>query len=242
MNCTNCKTEVNANYCPNCGLPTKLKRIDAHYIIHEIEHILHFERGILYTIKELIVNPGKNVRSYLIENRSRLVKPVLFIIITSLIYAIAFKFFHFEDAYINFNGKEDADRMPVSISVFKWLQANYGYANILFSMFIAFWLKLFFRKSTYNFFEILILLCFVLGIGMLIYATFGMVEGLFHVKTMKFAGIIGLIYTIWAIANFYDSKKLVNYLKAFASYTLGMLTAMLTVLVITVIIDLVIIK
>jgi predicted acetyltransferase len=35
-----------------------LKRIDGHYIIHEIEHVLHFERGNLYTVRELITKPG----------------------------------------------------------------------------------------------------------------------------------------------------------------------------------------
>ncbi|QBQ41582.1 DUF3667 domain-containing protein [Sphingobacterium psychroaquaticum] len=242
MNCTNCKTEVDLNYCPKCGQPTKLKRIDGHYILHEIEHVLHFERGILYTIKELIVNPGQNVKSYLVENRSRLVKPVIFIIITSLIYAIAYKIFHFEDAYINFNGTEDVSKMPVSIAVFKWLQSNYGYTNMLVSVFMVFWLKLFFRKANYNFFEILILLCFVLGIGMLIYAFFGIAEGLTGIKTMKVGGIVGLIYSTWAIGDFFGGKKITKYLKAFASYVLGMLTFILIVMLATVIIDTVILK
>jgi hypothetical protein len=84
MNCKSCTTEVHSKFCPNCGQPTSLKRIDRHYIIHEIEHVLHLERGILYTIRELITNPGQNIRNYLAENRSRLVKPIIFIIITSL--------------------------------------------------------------------------------------------------------------------------------------------------------------
>lgn len=240
MNCSNCNTEINSKYCPNCGTPAQLKRIDAHYVIHEIEHLLHFERGILYTIRELLIRPGQNVQNYLLKNRSRLVKPVLFVIIASLIYGLAFSFFHFEDAYINFNGKEDTNKMPVSIAVFKWLQAHYGYANILFGVFIAFWLKLFFRKTNYNFFEILVLLCFVLGMSMLIYSISGIVEGLTHIKTMKVGGVIGLIYIIWAVASFFDGKNPLNYLKAFAAYTLGMLTAVFSILITTVIIDTVI--
>ena len=86
MNCKNCKKETSENFCSNCGQPTSLKRIDGHYIIHEIEHVLHFERGILYTVKELLINPGQTIRNYILENRSRLVKPVIFIIVASLIY------------------------------------------------------------------------------------------------------------------------------------------------------------
>ena len=83
MNCKNCNTEISSKFCPDCGQPTSLKRIDGHYIIHEIEHILHFGRGISFTIRELVINPGQNIKNYLLETRSRLVKPIIFIIITS---------------------------------------------------------------------------------------------------------------------------------------------------------------
>lgn len=139
MNCKNCNTEVNLNFCPNCGQPTKLKRIDGHYIVHEIEHVLHFERGILYTIRELITNPGQSIRNYLSENRSRLVKPIIFIIVTSLIYSLSINFFHIEDQYVKFEG----GKLTTPFKIFKWIQGHYGYANIIMGIFITFWLKLF---------------------------------------------------------------------------------------------------
>ena len=108
MNCKNCDTEVIQNYCPNCGQPAQLKRINGHYITHEIEHVLHFERGILYTIRELLTNPGENVRHYISENRSRLVKPIIFIIVTSLLYSISTQFFHIEDGYVKFEDDKES--------------------------------------------------------------------------------------------------------------------------------------
>ena len=62
MNCKNCNTEINKNYCPNCGQPTKLKRIDGHYILSEIGSVLNFDKGILFTIRELLLRPGQSVR------------------------------------------------------------------------------------------------------------------------------------------------------------------------------------
>ncbi|WP_392436498.1 DUF3667 domain-containing protein [Cruoricaptor ignavus] len=91
--CKNCGTEFNGNFCSNCGQPAKLKRIDAHYIKHEIEHVLHYDKGILFTVKELLLRPGKNVREFFTENRNRLVKPIIFIIVTSLIYSLISHFF-----------------------------------------------------------------------------------------------------------------------------------------------------
>jgi Protein of unknown function (DUF3667) len=220
MICKNCKSEIDSKFCPDCGQPAQLKRIDGHYIAHEIEHVLHFERGILYTINELITKPGQNIRGYLSENRSRLVKPIVFIIITSLIYTLISHFFHIEEEYISATGfgKSSIE------TIFKWMQSNYGYANIVTGVFIAIWLKLLFRKYGYNFFELLIMLCFVLGISMLIYAVFALAEGLLHYKLLSIAGLVGTIYLVWSIGNFFGANKVGNYVKSLISILLGVIT------------------
>lgn len=235
MNCKNCNSQVNSKYCPNCGQPTELKRINGHYIIHEIEHVLHFERGILFTIKQLLTNPGQNVRNYLTENRSRLVKPIIFIIVTSLIYTLCNHYFHFEDGYVQYLD----NKKSTTSEIFKWVQGHYGYANIIMGIFIALWTKLFFKKSEYNFFEILILLCFVMGVGMLIYSFFGVIQSLTNIELMQIAGIIGFVYTTWAIGQFYGKRKIINYLKAFFAYLLGMITFMLAAILIGMLTDLI---
>jgi hypothetical protein len=236
MNCKTCGTIFTSKYCPNCGQPQELKRIDGHYIIHEIEHVLHVERGILYTIRELLTHPGQNVKNYLTENRSRLVKPVIFIIVTSLLYSICNNIFHFEDAYTN---QLDSHK-STSNTIYKWIQGHYGYANIIMGVFIAVWTKLFFRKHPFNIFEILILLCFVMGMGMLIFAVFGIIQGLTHFNLMQPAGVVAFVYTTWAIGQFYGKEKMINYVKAFFAYILGMITFMLTAIVIGILTDLLI--
>lgn len=236
MNCKNCNTEVNSNYCPNCGQPTSLKRIDGKYIIQEVGHLLHFEKGIIFTVKELIANPEQTVKNYLLENRSRLVKPVIFIIVTSLIYTLCNRFFHFEDGYVKYLDTSKS----TTAEIFKWVQGNYGYANIIMGVFIALWTKLFFKKHKFNFFEILILLCFVMGIGMLIYSIFGITQGLIDINLMQIASIIGFVYTTWAIGHFFDKKKILSFVKAFFAYILGMLTFSLSAILLGVIIDLII--
>ena len=220
MNCKNCNTEINQNYCPQCGHPAKLHRIDGHYILHEIEHILHFERGILFTIRELLLRPGRSVKEFITDNRGRLVKPIVFIIITSLIYTISIHYFQVKDNYITFEGPESV----FTNKMFKWYQDHHGYGNIMQAVFIAFWIKVFFKKYGYNFFEILILLCFIIGITMLIYALAAFLVGITKLPLMVFSAIISLFYLSWAIGQFFEPKKPVNYLKAFSAYILGMLT------------------
>ncbi|MGV8964451.1 MAG: DUF3667 domain-containing protein [Candidatus Saccharimonadaceae bacterium] len=236
MNCKNCNAETDQNYCSNCGHATKIKRIDAHYIAQEIGHILNFDRGFFFTIRELLIRPGENVRHFISENRNRLVKPVIFIIVTSLIYSLINHFFQIEDGYINF---EEAKQSATG-HIFQWVQANYGYANIIMGIFIAFWTKLFFRKYHYNYFEILILLCFVMGIGMLIFSVFAILQTVTKIDLMQVAGIVGFIYSAWAIGQFFDKSKFSNYLKASLSYFLGFLTFSLTAILIGTLIDLII--
>jgi len=219
-NCKSCNAVLAGNFCSNCGHPAKTKRIDGHYIMHEIEHVLHFEKGILYTIKELLIKPGASVKEFLAENRSRLVKPIIFIIITSLIYTLITHFFHIEEGYTNFS----LDKNSAVTAISSWIQNHYGYANILMGIFIAFWLKVFFRKHDYNFFETLILLCFVMGMGMLIYAAVALAEGITKIKLMQVAGVLGTIYFTWALGQFYDKNKAGSYIKALIAYLLGMLT------------------
>jgi len=233
-NCKSCNAVLAGNFCSNCGHPAKTKRIDGHYIMHEIEHVLHFEKGILYTVKELLIKPGTSVKEFLAENRSRLVKPIIFIIITSLIYTLITHFFHIEEGYINFS----LDKNSALTAISSWIQNHYGYANILMGIFIAFWLKVFFKKHEYNFFETLILLCFVMGMGMLIYAALALAEGITKIKMMQIAGILGTVYFTWALGQFYDKNKAGSYVKALIAYLLGMLTFSLLTFLLGFLIDL----
>lgn len=236
MNCKNCNTEVTLNFCPNCGQPAKVKRINGHYILHEIEHVLHFEKGILFTVRELLTKPGDSVRHFITENRSRLVKPIIFIIVTSLIYTLITHFFHIDDGYVKYDGAKKSS----TDLIFKWVQDHYGYANIIMGVFIAFWTKVFFRKYDDNFYEILILLCFVMGMGMLFYAVFAIVQGLTHLDVVQAGGIVAIAYCVWAIGQFFDKKKMASYFKAFASYMLGMISSMLFAVLLGTLADLVI--
>ena len=218
MHCKNCDTEVKQNYCPNCGAAVSISRINGPYLLNEIGSVLNFKKGIFYTIKELLIQPGQSVRNFIHNDRNRLVKPIIFIIITSLIYMVAQQLLQFEDGYVQAGGLEES----ATSMIFRWIQSNYGYANIMMAVFIAGWIKLFFRKYDYNFFEILILLCFIMGVGMLFYTVFGIIESATNLRVLQLGGMIGVAYSSWAIGQFFDKTKKANYLKGFLSYMMGM--------------------
>lgn len=236
--CKRCNCEFQSNFCPNCGNPSKIKRINGHYIISEIASVLNFEKGIFYTIKELLLKPGENIRIFISEDRNRLVKPIMFILITSVVYTILSGIFHTEDGFIDGLRNSIDSTESVTLAIIKWVQGNYGYANIIMSVFIGLWLKIFFRKYSFNYFEILVLLCFVMGIGMLIYSVFAIIGGLTHADVMLFEVLIVIIYTTYAIGQFFDKRKIANYVKALISYLLGFITFTIISMGIGVLIDL----
>ncbi|NAS30431.1 DUF3667 domain-containing protein [Flavobacteriaceae bacterium R38] len=168
----------------------------------------------------MLIRPGKNIHEFIHNDRNRLVKPMVFVIICSLLYSVAQQLLNFEDGYVNAGGLGDS----AVATIYTWIQKNYGYTNILMAVFIAGWIKLLFRKYDYNFFEIIILLFFVMGIGMLIYTIFGLLDSLIEIKVLQIGGILGFIYVSWAIGQFFDRNKKINYLKGLLAYVLGTVT------------------
>lgn len=232
--CNFCKSQVIGAYCSTCGRPLEVPRINGRYLISEVGRILNLEKGILFTIRELLIRPGQNIQQFIIADRNRLVKPIVFIIICSLVYTLVQQFFHFEDRYVNYSFEESS----ASTALFQWVSANYGYANILMAIFIATWLRIFFWKSGYNFFEILILLCFMMGMGMLIFSIIGVAESLTGFKVLDVGFLFGIFYISWGIGQFFGKSKFMNYVKAFLCYIFGMFTFSIFILFLGALIDL----
>jgi hypothetical protein len=156
--CKNCDTPVSGKYCCNCGQSFTTGRINYHYVIHEVQHsIFHVDKGILYTIKELLTEPGDSIRGYLSGKRISFFKPFSFVIILGSIYAFLCYFF---------GVRPDTSIMPVDQSemtvyhtqlIIDWVYAHYSFALLALIPFFALGSYLVFRKSGYNYIELLVM-------------------------------------------------------------------------------------
>lgn len=235
-NCKQCRQAITDNFCANCGHAAKIKRIDKHYLSHEILHLLHFEKGFPYTFRQLITRPGHSIREFITEDRSKHMKPVAYLILTSLLYTLVAHAFHADD--FASNTQNDALSHSIYGKIQHWVQTNYGYANILMGGLIALCVSLFFRKYRYNLFEITVLLCFIMGEGMLILTLLTLFYGLLGKGAYAILlGVISLVYPTWAIGQFFDAKKPVSYVKAFFAYSLGYLSFQIVLLILAMAID-----
>jgi hypothetical protein len=166
-------------------------------------------------------------------------KPLAFLIVTSLLFTLIAHLFHADEIY---NAKEKLFFEDSSINAIQhWVKTHYGYANIIMGIFIALCVKLLFRKSKYNLFEITILLCFVMGQGMVLLTVEAFFIGVLNEKSYKIIlSVIALAYPTWAIGQFFDGRKIVSYIKAFFAYLLGYLSFYIAIILVGLTTDLII--
>ena len=217
-NCKNCNCQTNGNFCSNCGHLVKLKKIDRDYVFHEIKDTLFADKGFVYTTRRMVISPGDSVRDYITEDRSRYVKPVTYLFITSLIYTLTIHFFK-----IDYLAQFDTSGAPALDNINRWMVENQGYAGIILGLYMAFWVKLLFRKAGYNLYEIFILMCYITGVSTLLVSVASILLSLMHVDFLLPTAYLSMIYEIWAIGQFFDKKKAKSYIKATLAYILGLL-------------------
>ncbi len=221
VKCTKCEVIISQKFCPNCGNPRELQRINWQYVLSEFSNVFNLEKGIFYTLKEVILRPGSAVKKFLFEDRKRFVKPMVFIILCSIFFTFIKHTFNFDSPNILTNSY-NWQKSTLGNIIFVILD-NTGYSTIVMAFFIALWIKVFFRKADYNYYEIYTLLCYVMGIAILINGIFGILEDVFNFPVFQVGVNLGLIYISWGIARFFDKNKIVNYFKGIISVVLGMI-------------------
>lgn len=83
--CQHCNSDINANFCSNCG-QKRFKRIDKKYVYDEIQYVLiHTNKGFLYSVKNIIKNPGKTALNFILGDRVSHYKPLLLAFLLSSI-------------------------------------------------------------------------------------------------------------------------------------------------------------
>ncbi|MEL7268311.1 MAG: DUF3667 domain-containing protein [Bacteroidota bacterium] len=226
------KTSENEEHQPKESRQT-LERIDKKYIWNEISSVLNFDKGLFYTIRELFIRPGKTVREFLLYDRKRLVKPIIFVIFSSLLFVISEQIFGFETGSSPDNIKSEGIR-----TVFEWVGQNFGVFNIVLAFFVGFWARLFFLKSKFNLYEMFILMFFAIGVGNLIFTLFGILESATSLDVNGVAYLAVIVYSTWAIGNFFHKGKILSYFLGFLAYLFGSITGSALLLVIGTLMDL----
>lgn len=85
--CKNCHQSFKGHYCNNCGQTAETHKLNFHYIWHDIQHgLLHFDKGIAYTAKQLFTRPGHSIRDFIEGKRVKHFKPISLVMILATAY------------------------------------------------------------------------------------------------------------------------------------------------------------
>ncbi len=216
--CKQCQTQLLGDYCHQCGHATHLHRIDGHFVWHELIHVLHLEKGFFYTIRELLLRPSATIQSYMEEDRNRLVKPLLFLILCSLAYSVVGYFWPMPLAAAS------QAQGTTATKIWAWVAAHFGYANFLMSIPIAVCLRVVFWRQRFNVFEIWVILAYIIGLVMLFMSVLPPLRAM-NLQIPHFTNIIrglSLLYVSIAVASCFEGPRWLAILKTAVAYVLGM--------------------
>ncbi len=129
MECKNCNTIFEGNYCNNCGQKAGEKRFMLSNLPGEFLHgFYHVHSGLLFTIRELFVRPGETLRGYISGKRVKYFNPFTYLLLISLVGGFLYKWSgvpeHLNDIFlasgdtIRFTGKYFSYRMLLTIPAY----------------------------------------------------------------------------------------------------------------------------
>ena len=166
--CQNCNTALQGKYCSNCGQSSETHKIDGHYLWHDVQHgLLHFDKGILFTTKELFTRPGNSIREFLEGKRVKHFQPISLVLVLAGIYGLLFHFFKinmFENYVVASGSGERVGHINEAIEkMSEWIGQHYSILALLQIPIFTIGTYLCFRKSGYSFVEHLIINTFLIG-------------------------------------------------------------------------------
>lgn len=88
IKCRNCGCSCTSNFCPDCGQPTKVKRLENRtFFIDLLSGLSRINSGFLYTAWRLLTRPWKVIRDYINCRRINYIAPVSMLIVVCFLNA-----------------------------------------------------------------------------------------------------------------------------------------------------------
>jgi hypothetical protein len=205
IRCKNCANIFSGHYCSHCGQDAHTGKIDSHFLIHEIQHgLLHVDKGILYTIKELFIRPGHALRAFIGGKRVKHFKPLSFLIIIAGLDAFVNHYLHLSALVPAAAKNKHVDGLIGIVN--EWSAKHYILLMLLHLPLLSYVFYLFFRKYKMGYLEHLVINCYLSGqkilIRLLLLPLLYLNIGWSIVNNV----VIPIGFTIWTYTQFYQKE------------------------------------
>lgn len=208
--CKNCDNTFEGKFCNNCGQDADVKRLDFKFLRHKIQDLLfkYFDKGILYTIKQLFSRPGHTIREYIEGKRVKHFEPIALLVTIATSYGILYSYFHinpFFDASISNNTLDNIDFTKVN----EWISNHFSLASCILLPLYSIGSFIAFKKQGYNFVEHLILNTFLASQRLLLrLAAFPFMVAYNGKQTMHTLNdilvLLDVVLIVWAYCQFFN--------------------------------------
>lgn len=188
-----------------------------HFLWHDIQHgLLHLDKGIFFTVKEMFTRPGYAVKEFLEGKRVRHFRPISFVLVLAGICGFLFHYFQInilaDKIQIDGSGAQ-ADALKRTLDrANEWVTSHYAFVALLevpiFS--IGTWFA--FRKAGYNYIEHIVLNAYLSGLRLImqiiIFPVYIYLTDIELLKTIsKTLDLIWLVMLMWAFRQFFKPMK-----------------------------------
>lgn len=208
IRCKNCENEFDGKFCNNCSQPADTFKINHLFIILEIRKtFVHFwDDGLFYTTKSLFANPGKAIKEYLDGKRIQHIKPFSFLILTGGLYVLLSRYFHINMLTDDLEGHHANELNNLLYTYYTQIQLLMLVVYAVFSI-------VFFKRTTYNFYEFIVIHTYLAGQRLLISIVLTipllmLLNGKSYIKpVMYISAIPGLLLMIWTYCHLFKNRN-----------------------------------
>lgn len=169
INCKNCGTKVNGNFCTHCGQSVKVGKINLSSFLSELsESVFQVNKGLFYSLKELFLRPGHSIRAYLDGKRKNHFKPIAYAFTLSAIYFLLTQLVAHDtflnDAIVGYSSASNGSEIELQqLAILEWFAKNYAYTMLMLLPLYSLASYVAFLGSGFNYLEHFILNAYITG-------------------------------------------------------------------------------
>ncbi len=248
MDCINCGTPTDGNYCPQCGQRMKVKRISFKEGFQDFgARIYGFDSQFPRTLRDLTIRPGIAAKRFIEGNRALYYGPVgyYFLMITVMLLIASILGVDFNEMMMSRSKDLSMVEQPAGsgpAEATRRLQMmvldNFKIFTFTLVLFVTLWQKVFFRKSGYNLLEHSVMVFFVMGHFYWLTILDLMISEATGLKmSYLFSLVVMVLFFSFATSQLYDyQSKVKAFVKGIFSFLIGYATFAIFIAVITLII------
>lgn len=207
VECLNCETIFEGNFCPECGQKATTGRLTFNSILGNImAGLTNFSNGMLFTVIKLFTHPGEAVRRYIEGSRVVYSKPFSFLVVLCTVWGILYFVikYYFPETFANFIIDYDDSTAEYT----DWAYNNVIVQTLVELPFTALGIKWLFRKENggrYNYTELLYMAAFIGCQRMIVSIITQPLDSFMsqHVVYVAFSMLLSTFLAAWTCKEFF---------------------------------------